>query len=520
MSRINSNVSSLIAQSNLSKTQKDLQLHLERLSTGLRINRGADDPAGLIISERLRTDINGVSQGIKNSERASSVISTTESSLAEINDLLNSIKGLLVESANTGANSKDERDANQLQIDSAIDSITRISNTASFGGLRLLNGNLDYRISGLQTSAISRAQVTNASFIGSQSLQVDVDVVASAQTAALYFNGGSVNPPGVTLSTITLQVAGNRGVEEITVPKGQSFASVVSAVNRLTILTGVKASLINGSANSGIVFQSETYGSDSFVSVKRQGSPLTTGTEWFKTHKFANNAPVVSGASFNWTTLTGSGTLVTADRDEGQNVQALINGNLANGDGLKVKVNSSALGMSLILNENFATDPSAANSTFTITGGGALFQLGQDVTALQQVNLGIASTAASNLGATSINGTIEFLSSIKSGQGNSISASVARGDFSPGSEILNSAIDEISLLRGRLGAFGRNTLDTNVRSLQSSFENLNASVSVIRDADFAAETSQLTRAQILSSAGNSVLGLANQQSQQVLQLLG
>jgi len=520
MSRINSNVPSLIAQSNLSKTQKELQLRLERLSTGLRINRGSDDPAGLIISERLRTDINGVSQGIKNSERASSVISTAESSLAEINDLLNSIKSLLVESANTGANSKEERDANQAQIDSAIDSITRISNTASFGGLKLLNGNLDYRISGLQTSAISRAQVTNASFIGAQSLQVDVDVVASAQTAALYFNGGSTTPPGVTLSSITIQVTGNRGVQEVTITSGQSLASIVTAVNKLTILTGVEASLINGNPNSGLVFKSEEYGSDSFVSVKRQGSKLDSANEWFKTYKFADNAPVVDGAGFNWATLTGAGTLVSADRDEGQNVQALINGNLANGDGLKVKVNSSALGMNLILGEDFAIDPSAAYSSFTITGGGALFQLGQDVTALQQVNLGIASTAASNLGATSINGAIEYLSSIKSGQANSISASVARSDFAPGSEILNSAIDEISLVRGRLGAFGRNTLETNVRSLQSSFENLSASVSVIRDADFATETSMLTRAQILSSAGNSVLGLANQQSQQVLQLLG
>src|ERR1041385_1828549 len=103
MARINSNIPSLIARSSLAKANDDLSVHLERLSTGLRINRGADDPAGLIISERLRTDINGVSQGIKNSERAGSVISTAEASLAEINDLLNSIKGLLVESANTGA---------------------------------------------------------------------------------------------------------------------------------------------------------------------------------------------------------------------------------------------------------------------------------------------------------------------------------------------------------------------------------------------------------------------------------
>src|SRR5262245_23298581 len=113
MSRINSNIPSLIAQSTLGRTQQELQLRLERLSTGIRINRGAAEPAGLILPGRLRTDINGVNQGIQNSDRASSVISTTEASLQEINGLLNSIKGLIVESASTGASGRDERAANQ-----------------------------------------------------------------------------------------------------------------------------------------------------------------------------------------------------------------------------------------------------------------------------------------------------------------------------------------------------------------------------------------------------------------------
>ncbi len=155
MSRINTNVPSVIAQANLAKTQQELNLRLQRLSTGLRINRGADDPAGLIVSERIRSDLKGVEQGIKNAEKASSMISTTEAALAEVSDMLNSIRALIVESANTGASSPAERAANQLQIDSAIESITRISNTATFGGLKLLNGTLDYTLSGLRSSAIT-----------------------------------------------------------------------------------------------------------------------------------------------------------------------------------------------------------------------------------------------------------------------------------------------------------------------------------------------------------------------------
>ena len=154
MARINTNIPSIIAQANLSRSSSDLALRLQRLSTGLRINRGADDPAGLIISERLRSEIQGLRQAVDNSERASSVIATTEGYLAEVADLLISIKGLVVEAANTGGVSKEEIEANQLQIDSAIESITRISNTASFAGLQLLNGSLGYLTSGIPTSAL------------------------------------------------------------------------------------------------------------------------------------------------------------------------------------------------------------------------------------------------------------------------------------------------------------------------------------------------------------------------------
>src|SRR5678815_699185 len=177
MARISTTVPSLVSSANLARSSQELDVRLQRLSTGLRINRGADDPAGLIISERLRTDIKGNDQGIKNAERASSVIATTEGSLSEVSDLLNSIRALIVESANTGANSAEERKANQLQIDSAIDSITRISNTASFGGLKMLNGSLDYNLSGLASAEISKAQVFGASFIGASNLRVDVDVL-------------------------------------------------------------------------------------------------------------------------------------------------------------------------------------------------------------------------------------------------------------------------------------------------------------------------------------------------------
>ena len=514
MGRINTNTSALIAQSNLAQNNADLNVRLERLSTGLRINRGRDDPAGLIISERIRTDIEGAEAGIKNAERASAVIATTEASLAEVNDLLNSIKALLVESANTGASSKEEREANQLQIDSAIASITRIANTSTFGGLKLLNGELGYTTSGIATSAIAKAEVFSASFIGQTSLQADVEVLDSAQTASVFLSGFNAGgTAGAFTSTTSIRFAGTQGVATLEFTSGQTLSAAVAAVNNLTSITGVSASLVSATdQSSGVVFSSTEYGSDAFVSVERIGGPSDPADSAFATFKLDDAAALPANI---W-----GGTLSSASRDEGRDVTALINGTLANGDGLEVSIASPILNVKLELSADFGTQVTGTLSAFNITGGGALFQLGPEVTALQQTNIGIGSVAAENLGGVAVNGTLEFLASVRTGQDNDIRNSVSRGDFSTADAILDSAIDEISILRGRLGAFERNTLDTNVRSLQASVENLTASASVIRDADFAVETSELTRAQILSSASTSALALANQQAQQALQLLG
>ncbi len=519
MARINTNVPSIIAQANLARSGQDLGIHLERLSTGLRINRGKDDPAGLIISERIATDLAGIEQGIKNSERASSVIATTESALVEISDLLNTIKGLTVEAANSGAVSDEEIEANQLQINSAIQSITRISNTASFGGLKLLDGSLDYITSGISSTEIKTARVFAASFVGSNALQVEVDVLASAQKGALYLNGdmpGSLTD-GVLASATTIRVAGSQGVSELSFASGATLSDVVNGVNGRTALTGIEAVLINGDPNSGLIFRSVNYGADEFVSVDRLGGDESAA--WFETYKFVDGLalPDVS-AGFPWSGI-GS-TLTSTNRDTGVDVQALINGSLANGDGLEVSLNSPNLSVELLLDESFAIDPTIAPSTFDITGGGALFQLGQDINALQQSNIGISSTSASFLGGSLVDGAVQYLSSLQDGQANSLRASASSRDFSAASDILDKAIDEVAVLRGRLGAFERNVLETNTRSLQSQFENLTASKSIIVDADFAAETSALTRAQILQSSGTTVLTLANQQAQNVLQLLG
>src|SRR3954464_8190412 len=210
MARINTNVASLSAQRGLAKSQQTLNSTLQRLSSGLRINRGADDPAGLIASEGLRSEINGINQAIDNSQRASNVISTAEGALSEVASLLLNVKDLVVQAANSGALSPDEIKANQLQVDSAVQSITRISNTTTFAGLHLIDGSLDYVTSGVDTTAIKAMHIQQANFGTNATIPIQVDVLTSARTADLEFRGCAVT------STVTLEIAGNTGVETLT----------------------------------------------------------------------------------------------------------------------------------------------------------------------------------------------------------------------------------------------------------------------------------------------------------------
>ncbi len=492
MARINTNVPSLIAQNNLKRSGTDLSVRLQRLSTGLRINRGADDPAGLIVSERLRSESKGLGQAIDNSERASSVISTAEGYLAEVADLLNSIKGLIIKSANDGGVSEEEIAANQLEIDSAIESITRISNTASFAGLQLLNGSMSYLTSGVNSSDIAGFDVNSVQFGSDPDVAVSVEVVQSAQTGSLFLSGARTGALGVLESSVTVEIAGPLGVQTLTFVSGTHLSAVVAGVNIVRDTTGVSAALISaGDQTSGLVFNSRDFGSDAFVSVKKIGQ----GGNFFATYD-------AQGGN-------------AKQQDTGRDVQAIVNGAVATGAGTKVSLNTPALSLSLDLTSTFATSVTGTPSTFRITGGGANFQLGPSVNATQQIGVGIKSVAASRLGGTDVNGVRFFLDSLKSGQTNAVAA----GSTTDASSILDSAITEVAVMRGRLGAFERNTLQTNINALQIGLENITSSESKIRDADFAAETAALTRAQILQQAGTSVLSTANTNAQNVLRLL-
>lgn len=495
MGRINTNVPAIQAIGRLRRNQDDLTVRLERLATGLRINRGKDDPAGLIASEILRSEIRGLSQAIQNSERAINVISTAEGALNEVSSLILDLRDLIVASANEGAMTADEIAANQLEIDGILSSIDRIGNNTSFGGLKLLDGTRGYTLSGvndgggvfkndLASVAVFAARVPEGS-----TRNVLVQVLASAETANISFAGAQAGLPqgaGVAsfTSATTIEIAGNIGVETLTFASGASLDQIRTAVNDVTSVTGVSAFVSTtavGGFTSSLVLNSTTYGSASFVTVR----PITGN--------------FVEGGSV--------GNSVT---DRGVDASVLINGQRAATKGLQADLRSNGLDTRIFLTPQFAQIQSS--TSFTITGGGSIFQITPEVTPIGQVNIGISSVVSSNLG----NSVVGFLTSIRSGGGNEMISK----NFIAAQGIISEAINQIAVLRGRLGSLQKNEMATSINSQQVALENVTASESVIRDADIAVEVAALTRAQILVSSTQATLQIAVSAPSAVLSLLG
>jgi flagellin len=191
MTRINTNVSSLTAQKSLARSNNSLQQALSRLSTGLRINTGKDDPAGLIASEILRSDIVSVQRAIANSEQANKMIATADSGLAQVSSLLNDIRALVTEAANQGALSDEQIAANQLQVNSSLDALNRIAQTTSFQGRHLLDGSLDFVNTAGTIGTVDDIQIDQANFGTASSIDVSVNIASPAEQASITSTGFS-----------------------------------------------------------------------------------------------------------------------------------------------------------------------------------------------------------------------------------------------------------------------------------------------------------------------------------------
>ncbi len=465
MSRINTNVSSLIAQRVLRSNNDSLNRSLERLSTGLKINKGADNPAGLIASENLRAEKAGIMQAIDNANRASNIIGTAEGGLSEISNLLTELQSLVSQAANSGGLSAEEKAANQLQVDSILSTVNRIAQSTSFQGIKLLNGNFSYTTSNVSSTAFDNVRVNSARIPEGANVNVVVEVVASAQFGAVTYSGGAVSG-----GNVTIEIAGNNGTEQLSFASGTTVSAIQTAINAVTAATGVSATV----SGSNLAITSTGFGKSQFVSVRAVSGTFTTD----------------------------------ANRDEGRDAQVNVNGSAASANGRSISYRSSNLDIEFDLD---STNNVPGSSSFQITGGGATFALGSKISEADKASIGILSLTTGSLGNSD-----GYLSSLASGGANSL-----LGDnLVSAQKIVSEAIKQVSQGRGRLGAFQRFTIGSTINSLGVAFENASAAESAIRDTDFAQETANLTRSQILTQAASTVLAQANASPSAVLALLG
>ncbi len=512
MSRINTNVQSLIAQRVLGQNNTGLNTALERLSTGLRITRAKDDPAGLIASENLRSEEKSLNQAIANADRADQVANIAEGGLQEVSSLLVELQGLITSSSSAAGLSQEEKEANQLQVDSILQTIDRISGATNFQGIKLLNGNFDYTTSGVSTANISDLRINSAKF-NTSSLNVNVSVTQSAQTARAFIGGPAFGTLSLDLSSATAQfkveIGGKLGSREFTFIEGTSITAISDAINQFSDVTGVIASAAAaGGGFTELSLKSTDVGKDQFVSVRVIDDGGT-----------GSGGRVTTIGNTNTTAQTIDADLATnAVRALGQDVKGTINGVVANGVGDSLSLSSDFLDVKIKLSSTASqtlgqvAGSGGGNPTFAITGGGADFQLSSKVDINGRVSLGIGEVAARKLGKVGVG----YLTSLASGQANN----VVTGDVTDAQTVVAEAIKQVSVTRGRIGAFQKNVVSATIRSLSINIENTAAAQSSIRDADFASETANLTRSQILVSAATNVLGLANSQPQSALQLLG
>ncbi len=505
MSRINTNPNSLIAQRNLQSNNKSLNTTLERLSTGLRVNRGKDDPAGLIASENLRAEKSALGSAISNAERADQLVNIAEGGLQELSNLLTDLRGLVTATANNAGLSREEKQANQLQIDSILQTVDRIAESTNFQGVKLLNGNFDFNVNSVATG-VSDFRVNGAKLSKGSTVAVQALVTKSAQTGSLFLStGATLNLGGSANGLFTIEVGGELGSRELSFASGTTRQQIIDAVNTYKDVTGVSATTFTSGGVTNISLKSTNYGSDAFVSVKVvNDAGITGGNGVYTALSSSATQPSATVSAFN------SAAAKNGVRDAGQDLTATINGVAATAKGRNIRVNTDFLDVEITLATGTATALGNV-AAFTITGGGAEFQLASKVDVGGKVALGIQNVAARKLG----NSDVGFLNSLASGKGNN----VVDGNLDKAAKIVDEGIRSISSLRGRLGAFQRNTVGSTVRNLNVSLENSSAAESVIRDADFASETANLTRSQILSQAAQNSLGLANSQPQSALALL-
>jgi flagellin len=520
---LNSNIASLNAQNNLATSQASLATSLQRLSSGLRINSASDDAAGLAISQQFTTQINGTNQAVRNANDAVSEAQTTAGALNTIVNNLQSIRTLAVEAAN-GSNSASDRSALNNQVQQQIQEITQIAQQTTFNGLNVLNG----------SSGTTVYQVgANVGDTIAVSLQqgVAADQIGQFSTAT----GGAVTNGSLTgTSTVTL----SDGTSTVTVGPTSSF--IGSTTYQGASSAYAKAGAINGAGLQGLTASATTTAIDNTAFNTISGGTNGTGAGNVGATASTFDLTVNGTAIFSGTGNVGVGQTLT-----GSQVAAQIN--LFSGTtGVTAAVNTDATKGTVGAVVLTAADGRDIVTTQSVTLGAA----GGGTGAAAGAGTGLGTTLATGGAGSTLTGTVTLTDSkpvtitdVGTG-GGAVTLGFTSGSTTPLSTTaagaattlanqdvltvadanstissVDAALATVSAFQSQLGAI-QNRFTAAVSNLTSTAQNLTQSRSTIQDADFAAETANLTQSQVLEQAGISVLAQANQQPQLILKLLG
>jgi flagellin len=464
------NNNSLALLTILNRTQAAQSNTLTQMSTGQRINRGKDDPGGLIAVKNLESELRSVDQAIANVQRTDAMLGVADNAYKEISKHLEDIVSLAQASANSAGLSASEIAANQAQVDNAIAAIDRIVSTTSFNGKKLIDGSLavNTSVSGAGAASFSDISVYSRPTDGGN-LTLNVNKTSDATLASLTTLNLADDTTAVGADG-SVSIQGNLGTAIIDIASTDTAVQIRAKINAVSAATGVTADN-GGTADSGDVrLQSQDYGSSAFV-------------------RAANV----------------SGTVATEGRQTGTDAVVTVNGVNAAVDGTTVYFNQNGTSLSF----SVAATGGAASATITLAQNtGATFQLGTDSST--RTTIGLESAYSHELGRSGLG----YLSSLRSGGTNDLSK-----DPGKAGQIAQAAAQQIAVMQGRLGGFQKFQVGAAANQLASVKEGLTAAKSVIADVDFAKASADLNQQNVLLQSAISLLGVANQQSSQVLALL-
>jgi len=474
---INTNISSLNAQRNLNTSQSSLTTSLQRLSTGLRINSAKDDAAGLAISDRMTSQIRGLDQAARNANDGISLAQTAEGSLSTSGDLLQRIRELAVQSVN-GTNTGSDRQALNAELSNLVSELDRVAGTAEFNGLKLLNGS--FGSATFQVGANANQTVT----VGTGDVRTNKYGLNTATTAeitpvaATAFTAGDVVIKGLASKTVAI----------VTTDTAKTAADKINAVSGETNVTATARTLSTLSfAGAGAETLAITSKNTTAVNVAFNVSSATTAEGLAQGVSEINKVSSQTGVTAK---VNEAGTGILLENSTGENITINSAGSAAVASVTMDTVSTAGV--------YTAGTPAAATAGVIVVGG----------VTLDSAN-GFSVTSASTILTTGASTSTNTVSKLDVSTAEKANLSL---------RIVDAALSTISGLRSNYGAT-QSRLESTISNLASSSENLSASRSRIRDADFAAETANLTRAQILQQAGTAMLAQANSLPQNVLSLL-